>query len=303
MELTNEFTVDVPVEEAWAVLTDLERIAPCMPGAALEEVEGDEYRGVVKVKVGPVTTQYRGKASFLERDADAHKAVLKAEGRETRGQGNASATITASLETAGTGTRVSVVTDLSITGRVAQMGRGVLADVSNKLLGQFVTSLESTVLAGSGPAADGAAGAAAGAKTGSAAPARGAKAASAPAQKRATKAARAKVATEGADAAPASGAPADAKAPAAAPATAPGGAAAPGEPASSGGPSERGQESPNEDGSQPRPAIRRIAPDREVAPVDLLEVAGRPLAMRIALPAAAIAVVLAILGWRRRRRG
>ncbi len=146
MELTNEFTVDVPVEQAWAVLTDLERIAPCMPGAQLQEVDGDNYKGVVRVKVGPVTAEYRGTAQFLERDASAHKAVLRAEGRETRGQGNASATITAQLAPSGSATTVSVVTDLSISGRVAQFGRGVLADVSNKLLGQFVEQLESIVL-------------------------------------------------------------------------------------------------------------------------------------------------------------
>ncbi len=148
MELTNEFNVNVPVDEAWDVLTDVTRIAPAMPGAKLETVEGDEYRGVVKVKVGPVTAEYKGAASFLERDAVAHRAVLRAEGRETRGQGNATATITATLVAEGTGTRVSVVTDLSITGRAAQFGRGVLADVSNKLLGQFVSSLETTVLGG-----------------------------------------------------------------------------------------------------------------------------------------------------------
>jgi uncharacterized protein len=158
MELTNEFTVNVPIDEAWNVLTDVTRIAPAMPGAKLETVEGDEYRGVVKVKVGPVTAEYKGAASFLERDPAAHRAVLRAEGRETRGQGNATATITATLTPADGGTHVSVVTDLSITGRVAQFGRGVLADVSNKLLGQFVSSLETTVLGGGTPpaAADGA---------------------------------------------------------------------------------------------------------------------------------------------------
>lgn len=146
MELTNDFQVALDVDRAWALLTDLERIAPCMPGAQLQEVEGDEYRGVVKVKVGPITAQYKGQATFVSRDDDAHVAVLRAEGRETRGQGNASATITATLTPAGEGTAVSVVTDLTITGRVAQFGRGVLADVSAKLLGQFVESLEQTVL-------------------------------------------------------------------------------------------------------------------------------------------------------------
>jgi carbon monoxide dehydrogenase subunit G len=153
MELTNEFTVDAPIEHAWSVLTDLERIAPCMPGAQLTEVEGDEYRGNVKIKVGPITAQYKGVATFVSKDDAAHTAVLKAEGRDTRGQGNASAMITATLTPAGAGTKVVVGTDLTITGKVAQMGRGVLADVSGKLLDQFVQSLESDVLSGSAPAA------------------------------------------------------------------------------------------------------------------------------------------------------
>jgi carbon monoxide dehydrogenase subunit G len=146
MELVNDFTVNVPVDEAWGVLTDVERIAPCMPGAQLQEIEGDEYRGVVKIKVGPITAQYKGKATFVEKDDVAHKAVLEAAGRDTRGQGNASATITALLEPVGDGTHVTVTTDLTVTGKVAQFGRGVLADVSAKLLGQFVDNLEQTVL-------------------------------------------------------------------------------------------------------------------------------------------------------------
>jgi carbon monoxide dehydrogenase subunit G len=146
MELTNEFEVAVPIEVAWAVLTDAERIAPCLPGAELREVEGDEYRGVVKVKVGPITASYQGTARFTELDESGHRAVLRAEGRETRGQGNATAEITASMMPSGSGTKVSVLTDLSITGKVAQFGRGVLADVSTKLLDQFVTNLEASVL-------------------------------------------------------------------------------------------------------------------------------------------------------------
>ena len=146
MELTNDFRVGIPVERSWAVLTDVELIAPCMPGAQLQEVEGDEYRGVVKVKVGPVTAQYKGVARFLERDEAAHKVVLRAEGRETRGQGNANATITAQLTPDGDGTAVSVVTDLTVTGRVAQFGRGGMADVSAKLLDQFVDCLENKLL-------------------------------------------------------------------------------------------------------------------------------------------------------------
>jgi carbon monoxide dehydrogenase subunit G len=141
MELTNEFTVPVPVEHAWAVLTDVERIAPCMPGTTLDAVEGDEYRGTVKVKVGPITAQYRGAAHFVERDDATHRAVLRAEGRESRGQGNAAATITATVTPDGAGAAVKVVTDLTITGKVAQFGRGVLADVSARLIQQFADCL------------------------------------------------------------------------------------------------------------------------------------------------------------------
>jgi len=141
VELTNEFSVPVPVEQAWAVLTDIERIAPCMPGTTLEEVDGDEYKGNVKVKVGPMTAQYRGAARFLERDDAAHRAVLRAEGREARGQGNAAATITATVTADGDGSVVKVVTDLTITGKVAQFGRGVLADVSARLMKEFADRL------------------------------------------------------------------------------------------------------------------------------------------------------------------
>jgi carbon monoxide dehydrogenase subunit G len=154
MELTNDFRVDVPPSTAWTVLTDVERIAPCMPGAQLQEIEGDEYRGVVKVKVGPITAQYKGKATFQELDEAGHRAVLRAEGRDTRGQGNASATITATLQPDGEGTHVTVQTDLTVTGKVAQFGRGVMADVSAKLLDQFVQCLESTVLSSPGEGAD-----------------------------------------------------------------------------------------------------------------------------------------------------
>jgi len=147
MELVNDFTVKAPIDEAYATLTDVERIAPCLPGAQLTEVEGDTYRGLVKVKVGPITAQFKGQASFVERDAEQHRAVLKAEGRDTGGKGNASALITAQLEEVDAEmTKVTVSTDLTITGKVAQFGRGALADVSEKLLRQFVTNLETTVL-------------------------------------------------------------------------------------------------------------------------------------------------------------
>ena len=152
MELKNEFRVGISVPEAWKVLTDVERIAPMLPGAQLQEVEGEEYRGVVKVKVGPITAQYKGAATFVERDEPAGKVVLKASGRDTRGQGNASALITATMTPDGDGTSVTVVTDLTVTGKVAQFGRGVMAEVSAKLMGQFVDALEDDLASGGSPA-------------------------------------------------------------------------------------------------------------------------------------------------------
>lgn len=149
MDLNHDFTVDVPVEEAWRILTDVERIAPCLPGAQLQEIEGDVYRGVVKVKVGPIQAQFKGQASFVERDDTAHRVVLKGEGRDTGGKGNASALITATLTGAGaSSTQVKVHTDLSITGKVAQFGRGAMADISDKLLAQFVENLDAMISAG-----------------------------------------------------------------------------------------------------------------------------------------------------------
>ena len=146
MDLHHEFTVNVPVDEAWRVLTDLERIAPCLPGAQLTEVEGETYRGQVKVKVGPILAQFKGQASFVSRDDAAHTATLKGEGRDTTGKGNASAMITAELTAVDSNsTRCVVNTDLSISGKVAQFGRGALADVSDKLLAQFVDNLNQLI--------------------------------------------------------------------------------------------------------------------------------------------------------------
>ncbi len=141
-KLLNEFTVNRPIAETWNVLTDVERIAPCMPGAALEEIEGDVFRGVVKVKLGAISTAFKGQANFIERDDDAHRAVLKGEGRDTTGKGNASALITAQLESIDAATtKCFVETDLHITGKVAQFGRGIMGDVSKKLMNQFATNL------------------------------------------------------------------------------------------------------------------------------------------------------------------
>lgn len=149
LELTNEFFVPVSIERAWQVLTDVERIAPCMPGAQLEEIEGNEYRGTVKIKVGPISAQYKGAATFLEQDHVAKIAKLKGEGRDSKGQGNASVIVTMTLvEESPTSTKVTIHNQLSISGKVAQFARmNVVTEISNKLLGQFVDCLEHNVLA------------------------------------------------------------------------------------------------------------------------------------------------------------
>jgi carbon monoxide dehydrogenase subunit G len=142
MKLENTFTVPVPVAQAWEVLLDLHRVAPCMPGATLTGVEGDEFTGNVKVKLGPIMLTYSGKGRFVERDEAAHRVVIEASGRDTRSAGTAAATVTATLaDDGGARTRVDVVTDLSITGKPAQFGRSMISDVSAKLLGQFADCL------------------------------------------------------------------------------------------------------------------------------------------------------------------
>ncbi|MFI1364699.1 SRPBCC family protein [Streptomyces griseochromogenes] len=141
MELHHEFTVPVPVDDAWHALLDIERVAPCLPGAVVDEYDGTTVTGSVKVKVGPVTVTYRGTAVFEEQDESAHRMVLAASGRETRGQGTARATVTGTLSERDGGTAVSVRTDLTVTGRPAQFGRGVLAEVGDRLVGQFADCL------------------------------------------------------------------------------------------------------------------------------------------------------------------
>tara|TARA_B100001778_G_C18349638_1_gene521361 strand:- start:63 stop:686 length:624 start_codon:yes stop_codon:yes gene_type:complete len=143
MELNNEIDVNAPIQEVWEAFNTPERIAPCLPGAELQEVEGNNFNGLVKIKVGPITAQYKGTASYLEKDEDAQKVVIKGDGRDTRGAGNASATITAQLsEISPDVTNVNVRTELTITGKVAQFGRGAISDVSGKLMTQFAQNLE-----------------------------------------------------------------------------------------------------------------------------------------------------------------
>jgi carbon monoxide dehydrogenase subunit G len=143
MKIDNEFTVGVPVRRAWDVMLDLERIAPCLPGAAIQEDKGEgEYEGTMKVKIGPITANYKGTVRFEETDEESHRAILNARGRDARGQGTASATIVSTLSEEGDQTKVNVETDMKLTGRAAQFGRGIAQDVATKMLTQFADCLE-----------------------------------------------------------------------------------------------------------------------------------------------------------------
>ncbi|MEU9877865.1 SRPBCC family protein [Streptomyces phaeochromogenes] len=298
MDFTNEFRVNLPPDQAWSLLTDVERIAPCMPGAQLTGVDGDTYNGVVKVKVGPMTVQYKGVVSFEEKDDEARTAVLHARGRDTRGQGNADARVTARLVPDGDGTQVTVDTHLTITGRIAQFGRGVIEEVSGKLLAQFVDNLERQLAtekeqaenrapdqvqesvaptpgpgAGAGTGAGGGAGSPAGA---GAEPEAGARIASSATPEPAS-AGGATV-----DNAPAAEAPRKAAPSAPTSSTAPTSPAAPATPASNGvRPAEA-------------PAVSRTQAPAEPEPLDLMSVA-RGAVLKRALPAAIVLAVVVVV--------
>ena len=154
MKIANEFTISAPLDDAWDVLTDLAQVVPLMPGAQLIGQEGDDYMGKVKIKVGPVISEFTGKAKFVDLDRENHRAVINASGREARGTGNAAAVVTAQLHPDGNNSRVTVDTDLKIVGKLAQFGSGMLQQVSEKLLGQFVESLEAKLAGTAQPAAE-----------------------------------------------------------------------------------------------------------------------------------------------------
>src|SRR4051812_34287402 len=153
MKLENEFTVPAPIDEAWAVLLDVERVAPCLPGAAVEP-GGDDgtYSGTMTVKIGPITARYKGTVKIQEADEAARRAIMRAQAKDARGQGTAAATITSTMEETGDGTRVKVVTDMRVTGPAAQFGRGVMQDVSAKMMRQFAECLASEMSASPEPA-------------------------------------------------------------------------------------------------------------------------------------------------------
>jgi carbon monoxide dehydrogenase subunit G len=145
LELKHEFTVPASIEETWAAFNDIESVAACFPGATVTSVEGDTFQGSCKVKLGPIALVYNGSGTFVEKDEAARRMVIDAKGKDKRGNGTAGAHVTATMTDAGTGTRVEVLTDLAITGKPAQFGRGVMQDVSDKLLGQFTDCLEKKV--------------------------------------------------------------------------------------------------------------------------------------------------------------
>jgi uncharacterized protein len=149
MKINNEFTVSAPIQQAWDTMLNLERIAPCLPGAAIQEEKDEgEYDGTMKVKIGPITANYKGTVKFEEVDEGNHRAVLQATGRDARGQGTASATIVSTLQEEDDGTKVSVETDMKLTGRAAQFGRGIAQDVATKMLDQFASCLEEEISGG-----------------------------------------------------------------------------------------------------------------------------------------------------------
>jgi uncharacterized protein len=154
MKLENEFTVPAPVDRAWEVLLDLERVAPCLPGATIDGREGDAHTGTMTVKIGPITARYKGTVRIEESDEEARRAVMRAQARDARGQGTASATITSTMESVDDGTRVRVETDMRITGPAAQFGRGVMQDVSAKMMGRFAECLAGLMGEGEAPAAE-----------------------------------------------------------------------------------------------------------------------------------------------------
>src|SRR6476619_4321213 len=153
MKIANEFTVTAPIGQAWELFNDLEQVIPLMPGAQMTGHDGEDVLGKVKIKVGPVTSEFNGKVRFVERDREQYRAVIDAKGKESRGTGNAAATVTAQLHDAGDRTRVTVDTDLKVVGKLAQFGSGMLQQVSEKLLGQFVESLEAKLAADDVPPA------------------------------------------------------------------------------------------------------------------------------------------------------
>jgi carbon monoxide dehydrogenase subunit G len=284
VQLEHSFTVPVGIDEAWRILLDIERVGACMPGAAIDTIHGDDFTGTVKVKLGPINLTYKGKASFIEKDEAAHRAVIDAHGKDARGNGTAAAKVTATLTGDGaSSTKVIVGTDLDITGKPAQFGRGVMVDVGNKLIGQFADNLAEAIKGGDTPvgSTDEAkpAGAEAPAEALAGAPAEVPAATPAKPRPKPARVARKSAAAAGA-AAEASGAPE-----AAADLTPP--------------PAEAAASGPTSVNGHTTGTVRQVPP-RDVEPIDLLHHAGPAVAKRLAPVAVAALVILIAV---RRRRG
>lgn len=271
MDLQHTFTVPIGIDAAWDAFTDIERIAPCLPGAAITAVDGDEFTGTAKVKLGPISLQYAGKGAWVSRDRDSYSAVIDAQGKDKRGNGTAGATISAHLEPDGAGTRVVVNTELKITGRPAQFGRGVIEEVGGKLLDQFAACLATRLVE---PATVGGDGASAGAVAGG----------------------------EGPGPEPVAGAPESSGAPTkaapgqaggASPRTTPVSTA----PASTTPSGSSGVDAPG--GAYPGPATRAAASEPDE--LDLGGVVGPVLLRRLAPVALGVLVIVLVVRWLRRR--
>ncbi|HEX6498888.1 MAG TPA: SRPBCC domain-containing protein [Micromonosporaceae bacterium] len=261
MRLDHDFTVPVPADEAWRVLLDVPRVAPCMPGATLTDSDGDRFAGTVKVKLGPITLSYRGTGHFVDRDESTRRVVIEAHGRESRGSGTAAATVTAVLEPVGDTTRVRVSTDLHVTGRPAQFGRGMIADVSGKLVDQFAACLAQELTGGGAEA------------VGARAP------------------------TQAAVGAPAQ-AGMDAQAPGAAAGSPPPGAGQPVSPAAPGAAAEVGvAPEPVATAPGPAPTQPTATTGRAAEPIDLLEVTGLRALLREHAPTVALLTAVAVVAW------
>ena len=332
MQLENNFTIDAPVEKAWEALNSPETVAPCFPGATLTNYEGDAFAGTVKVKLGPIAMTYKGKGTYISRDEDAHEVVIDATGRDSRGNGTASAKVTATLAADGPDrTAVSLVTDMTITGKPAQFGRGVIADVADKIIGQFSACVARKLAAGEEPAAAAAPAAAVGRATDTPPPATPPTAASAPARGHggATGVAAATsngVAPSVGDAAgspvsgeaevaaavdqgvatgPATGTAAGTPAPSgtAAPVPAPLAAPAAASTGTSSGPASADAAAATPaSGAPPRRATPQAPLRSEVDAIDLLDTAGAPVIKRVAPAAAATLLLLLVILLVRRLR-
>lgn len=266
MEMEHNFTVPAPVDTVWQALLDPERVAPCFPGATITSASGDEFAGTVKVRLGPISLQYKGNGKFTDTDASARRAVIEASGKDARGNGTAAATVTATLAEGGSSTDVKVATDLQVTGRPAQFGRGMLDDVGSKIIGQFADCLADTL---------------------------GTEQQSAQTQEEPASAPAAESATASEAASATSSADQPTPARAAEPSSPPERATA-----SIGEQQPPAASAPSSAGSGQQRATPRPSSDE----INLLDTAGAPVLKRVAPVAAGVAALLLVLLWFRRRR-